>query len=118
MEIANVSGYGVRLENSARRIMSHGNERERVTAEFWKKFNVPRSMQGHTAMGDIIGQNPHETVDEQTAAVMNTFAQWLGSHVGAVFIRELIQFAAERGHPFHELDRDFLEVRETVHRLT
>lgn len=104
METDATGGLGVRLKNSARRLNSPGHERERIAAEFWQQFNTPHSMQGHTAWGDIIGQDPHEKTDEQAVALGNTFAQWLGTHVGAVFMRDLVKYAAERGHPFHELE--------------
>jgi hypothetical protein len=109
MEIQASSRLGVRLKNSDRRLKSPGNERELIAATFWQEFNVPRSMQGHTAWGDIIGQDPHEKMDEQAVALGNTFAQWLGSHVGAVFMRDLMKHAAKQGHPFHEIEKVFVK---------
>lgn len=117
MKTQSTTPFGVRLENSDRRLMSHGNERERIAAEFWQKYNAPCSMQGHIPLEDIIGQGLQDEMDPDAIAIANTLMQWLGSHGGAVYVRNLIEYAAKKGHPFHEIEHDFPEVREAIHRL-
>ena len=98
-----LSPIGDTLPNALLRLHNTTNQRERIVMEVWQKWNTP-SKTGAVPVHAVLQPIPGKTTyAPEEIAIMAATIQWLGTHCGAGFLRDVLQTAQAKGVPFYEV---------------
>jgi len=97
------SPIGKTLPRAAARLANETNKRERIVLEVWEKWNTPGET-GAVPVRAVLQPVPGTVVySAEEIAVMAATIQWLATHCGAGFLRDVIATAEKHGVPFYEI---------------